>query len=212
MANDKENNQKKKPPLRRQPRINQRIIWLIVAIAVIAWVIIAQVRSHNVKNEAGANQKNIIQEMQSSYEFKDQGELSFQLPDGKTISQIQIELAENPSKISMGLMYREKLAENQGMLFIFPDSQPRAFWMKNTILPLDMIFADSDGIIVTIQEHTIPLSEESYISEIPSKYVVEVNAGYVNAHDIKQGDKIVWTLKSENMPQKNEPLDSAPPK
>jgi uncharacterized membrane protein (UPF0127 family) len=209
MANNKENDQKKKQPLRRQPRINQRIIWLIVAIAVIVWVILAQVRSHNGKNEAGA-EKNIIGEMQSSYQFHDQGELSFQLPDGKTISQIEIELADNPSKITLGLMYREKMAENQGMLFIFPDSQPRAFWMKNTILPLDMIFADPDGIIVTIQEHTIPLSEESYISEIPAKYVVEVNAGYVNAHDIKQGDKIVWTLKSENMPQKNEPLDSAP--
>lgn len=196
MANNKENTEKKKQPLRRQPKINQRIIWLIVAIAVIAWVIIAQVRSHSEKAEAGT-EKNSVHQMNNSYEFKDQGELSFQLPDGKTIGTIQIELADNPSKISLGLMYREKLAENQGMLFIFPDNQPRAFWMKNTILPLDMIFADPDGIIVTIHEHTVPYSEESYLSEIPSKYVVEVNSGYVNSHDIKEGDKIVWTLKPE---------------
>lgn len=195
MAQKKEKNQKK-PPLKTRPQINQRIIYLIVAIAVLAWIIITQVRSHGEKNEAGAEKK-VTEEIQSSYKFKDEGELSFQLPDGKIISQIEIEVADNPSRIALGLMYREKLGENQGMLFIFPDNEPRAFWMRNTILPLDMIFADSNGIIVTIQEHTIPLSQESYISEIPAKYVVEVNAGYVNAHDIKAGDKIVWKLKKE---------------
>jgi uncharacterized membrane protein (UPF0127 family) len=196
MAENNKNSREEKPPLRRQPRINQRIIYLIVAIAVLAWVIITQVRWHGEKPE-GTAEKKATEEIQGAQTFKNQGELSFQLPDGKIISQIQIEVADNASKISQGLMYRERLGENQGMLFIFPDSEPRAFWMKNTILPLDMIFADSNGNIVTIQEHTIPLSQESYISEIPAKYVVEVNAGYANAHNIKVGDKIVWKLKKD---------------
>jgi uncharacterized membrane protein (UPF0127 family) len=197
MAHERENNREGKQPLRRQPRFNQRIIYLIVAIAVLAWVIITQVIMHGKKPEIRP-QKNGSQAATSVYEFKNEGELSFQLPDGKIISQIEIELANTPSKISLGLMYREKLGENQGMLFIFPDNEPRAFWMKNTILPLDMIFIGQDSIIVTIHEHTTPLSRESYLSEIPAKYVVEVNAGYVNAHDIKVGDKVTWKLKPEN--------------
>jgi uncharacterized membrane protein (UPF0127 family) len=197
MANKQENGKEKKKPLKTRPKVNQRIIYLIVAIAILAWFFLTRINSNNEQNKTGVKNEN-GQAEHSAYEFKDQGELSFQLPDGKTIAQIQIELADNPEKINLGLMYREKMGENQGMLFIFPDNEPRAFWMKNTILPLDMIFADENGIIVTIHEHTIPLSDESYLSEIPAKYVVEVNAGYVNDHNIKLGDKIVWKLYSEN--------------
>jgi uncharacterized membrane protein (UPF0127 family) len=90
-------------------------------------------------------------------------------------------------------MYRDKLAENQGMLFIFEDDAPRAFWMKNTVLSLDMIFVNSRNEIVTIHKNTTPYSEQSYESTKPAKYVIEVNAGYTDGHKVSVGDHIAWS-------------------
>jgi len=73
------------------------------------------------------------------------------------------------------------------MLFIFDDEELRSFWMANTPIPLDIIFADASGRIVRIQRNTRPYSHESIQSEYPATYVVEVNAGYTLRHDIKEG-------------------------
>ncbi|NUM67369.1 DUF192 domain-containing protein [candidate division KSB1 bacterium] len=86
-----------------------------------------------------------------------------------------------------GLMFREQLPEDQGMLFVFEMSRIQSFWMRNTFIPLDIAFIASDGKIVDIQ-HMAPLDEsKSYISAAPALYVLEVNAGWFERHGVKVG-------------------------
>src|SRR6202022_2808173 len=88
-----------------------------------------------------------------------------------------VELALTPEEQAKGLMFRRELPEGQGMLFDFGDEQPAAFWMKNTYIPLDMIFIQADGRILRIAEHTVPLSEALVRSGGPVRAVLEVVAG-----------------------------------
>lgn len=128
----------------------------------------------------------------TSYEFVKQGEVSFMTAKQAFLASIDVQLAEDEAERELGLMYRDKLAEHQGMLFIFDEDERRAFWMKNTILSLDMIFVNTQGEIVTIHKYTKPYSEESYASTKPAKFVVEVNAGYTDKYKISVGDRIAW--------------------
>lgn len=132
------------------------------------------------------------QQTDNSITFKKQGSLSFISKEGKVLSNIDIELADNNFKRMQGLMYRKEMAENQGMLFIFEIEDYQSFWMKNTILPLDIIFVNVNKEIVKIHKNTTPFSEQSYPSIKPAIYVVEVNAGYTDKYGIKEGDKISW--------------------
>lgn len=105
---------------------------------------------------------------------------------------ISVEIADTFEKRMTGLMYREKLGELNGMLFIFQDERPRSFWMKNTLIPLDIIFINSEFEIVKIQQ-TTPCKQDpcpSYLSEKPAKYVVEVNMGFSEEHKVEEGMKI----------------------
>jgi hypothetical protein len=123
--------------------------------------------------------------------FNKQGKLWF-IGDNKndTTVTIDIEIADDEAKREQGLMYRQSMDENQGMLFIFDESSPRYFWMKNTYISLDIIYIDENFKIVSIQKTALPRSEESLPSEKPAKYVVEVNAGFTDKYKIKKGDKI----------------------
>lgn len=125
--------------------------------------------------------------------FTQEGKLWFISAKGDTITGIRMEVAETEGEITQGLMYRKTMAKDEGMLFTFPDEQPRSFWMKNTILPLDIIYADANGVIGSSQNYTTPFSEASLPSEKPSKYVVEVNAGFWDQHKLKAGDKVVFS-------------------
>jgi len=123
--------------------------------------------------------------------FRKDGELRF--IDGKTtkvITTIDIEVADDNAEREQGLMYRDTMAENAGMLFMMETEEPQAFWMKNTILPLDILFADSDHRIVSIHTNCKPYSLDQIESGKPALYVVEVNAGYTAKYGIKVGDKI----------------------
>lgn len=123
-----------------------------------------------------------------------QGEAVFYTTDNKEITRIIIELADDDYSRSFGLMFREILPFNQGMLFIFDDIIVRSFWMKNTPLSLDMIFVDQEKKIVKIHKGTKPFSLQSYSSITPARYVVEVNAGYTDSFQIKEGDKVDWKI------------------
>ncbi len=103
---------------------------------------------------------------------------------------ITVEIADSAEEHAIGLMFRTELAENTGMLFVFDDMQQRGFWMKNTKIPLDIIFIDPEGIIVDIKENFQPCTTEQceiYFSA-PAQYVLEVNAGFVKNHTILLGD------------------------
>ncbi len=120
------------------------------------------------------------------------GELFFLRKDGSRKARLLIEIAENDYSRTKGLMFRRDLAENQGMLFIFKQEAPRAFWMKNTPLSLDMIFVNAHKEIVKIHKYTKPFSTQSYPSIKPAQYVVETIAGFTDRYEIKTGDHIAW--------------------
>lgn len=125
--------------------------------------------------------------------FKKEGELYFQSASGgKAISKIDIEKAETDVERIQGLMFRKSMPEEQGMLFLFEQSEQQGFWMRNTYIPLDIIYVDENNVITTIHENAKPLDEKSLPSNGPAKYVVEVNGGYAKKYGIKVGDKISW--------------------
>ncbi len=101
-----------------------------------------------------------------------------------------VEVVETPDQRQMGLMYRKSLAEKKGMLFIFETERPQAFTMKNTFVPLDMIFIDRARRIVGIVEDTRPLTKGPYKVEKPSMYVLEINAGLCRKYGIAAGDTV----------------------
>ncbi|MPM60050.1 hypothetical protein SDC9_106897 [bioreactor metagenome] len=93
-------------------------------------------------------------------------------------------------------MYRKSLPADAGMLFVFDEEEIQGFWMKNTYIPLDMLFVNADNEIITIHTNTAPLKEWNYASTRPALYVVEVNAGYCAQKQITEGDKIIFELSS----------------
>ena len=101
-----------------------------------------------------------------------------------------VELALNDAERSRGLMYREKLGPYEGMLFDFYQDAPVSFWMKNTLIPLDMLFIASDGTIRHIHPNATPLSTESIPSQFPVRAVLEINGGSARLLGIKPGDKV----------------------
>lgn len=126
------------------------------------------------------------------YKFEKHGELTFQNASGDFISTIDVEFAENDYERTEGLKYRTDMKENQGMLFIFPYEVKQSFWMKSTVISLDMIFINSKLEIVTIHKNTIPYDESSYPSTEPAQYVLETIAGYTDKYNIKVGDKVIF--------------------
>ena len=104
--------------------------------------------------------------------------------------EVFVEIADSPDEWERGLMFRESLKENSGMLFIFKDSKERNFWMKNTLVELDIIFINKNFEIVNIK-NAIPCEKEpceSYESVLPAKYVLEVNSGFAEKNNLNIGD------------------------
>jgi len=164
-----------------------QIIVVVVLIAFAGFFIFSNIFKSNDNN----NDLKKAMDNKTTFAFTKEGELEFIKADGSKISEIDIEIADNDAQRATGLMYRTSLKENQGMFFIFPYETEQSFWMKNTVLALDMLFVNSNNEIVKIHHNTTPFSEQSYPSEKPAVYVVEVNAGYTNKMGIKEGDKIV---------------------
>jgi uncharacterized membrane protein (UPF0127 family) len=105
-----------------------------------------------------------------------------------------VELALSDDEQAQGLMYRRKLAPEAGMLFPFPQAREAAFWMKNTYIPLDMLFVAADGRIVNIAQRTVPLSLAVVSSEGPVWAVLELNGGTTARLGIRAGDRVVHPI------------------
>lgn len=107
--------------------------------------------------------------------------------------EVEVEIADNQYERTRGLMFRETLCENCGMLFKFEDDQIRTFWMKNTQIPLDIIFISRYLEIINISENTVPNQTEiTYSSNSESRYVLEVNSGFTRNYNISAGDKVYF--------------------
>jgi uncharacterized membrane protein (UPF0127 family) len=100
---------------------------------------------------------------------------------------LEVELARRDQDRMRGLMFRRTLSDEQGMLFLFETRQDQRFWMRNTCLPLDMLFIDRDGLIVGIEENVPTLNDHSYRVGCPSVYVLEVPAGWAQRHGVDPG-------------------------
>lgn len=105
-----------------------------------------------------------------------------------------VEMAVTPDQRSKGLMFRKSLPEGQGMLFDFGEETVVSMWMRNTYIPLDMIFIRSDGRIVRIAENTTPMSEVIISSGAPVKSVLEVVAGTARKFGIAPGDQVAHRI------------------
>jgi uncharacterized protein len=101
-----------------------------------------------------------------------------------------VELALTPEQQELGLMFRPSLAPDAGMLFDFGATKPASFWMKNTLIPLDMLFITADGRVADIHEHAVPLSEDVIQSSVPVRAVLEVKGDTVAQLGIRVGDVI----------------------
>ena len=110
--------------------------------------------------------------------------------DGKPRATVAVEVASTGPQREVGLMFRKHLDDNAGMIFVFPDAAPRNFWMHNTPIPLDMIFADAKGVVTGIVANAEPFSDKLLGVEGNSEYVLEVNGGFCAKNGIKPGDKM----------------------
>ncbi len=102
-----------------------------------------------------------------------------------------VELATNEADREQGLMFRRTLAKDSGMLFLYPTAQPIAMWMKNTLIPLDMLFIRGDGVIVNVRERAVPQNLETIPSAGLVKAALELNGGTIGRLGIKPGDKVI---------------------
>ena len=102
----------------------------------------------------------------------------------------EVELATNDAERSRGLMYRKQLGAYDGMLFDFYQEMPVSFWMKNTLIPLDMVFIAADGTVKHVHANAVPLSTDAVPSGGPVRAVLEINGGSAALLSIKPGDKV----------------------
>ncbi|MDT0689459.1 DUF192 domain-containing protein [Salegentibacter sp. F188] len=129
--------------------------------------------------------------------FTKEAELYLLKAEGDTVQKLDIEIADNDYERETGLMYRESMEENQGMLFVYNTETPRSFYMKNTYIPLDLIFYDRDSTAVSFQENAEPLNEDNLPSGEATQYILEINAGLVEKWNIEAGDKFSVVKASE---------------
>ena len=105
-----------------------------------------------------------------------------------------VELATSPPQLEQGLMFRRTLAPDAGMLFDFKTPSPVSMWMKNTFIPLDMVFIDAGGRIINIAERTVPQSLDPVAAAGPARAVLEVNGGTASRLGIKPGDRVLFPI------------------
>jgi uncharacterized membrane protein (UPF0127 family) len=124
--------------------------------------------------------------------FKKEGELVLKKANDSIVKRLDIEIADDAYQTQTGLMYRDHMGEDQGMLFIFPEADYHSFYMKNTKIALDIIYIDADKKIVSFQKNAQPFKETSLPSNVPAKYVLEINAGLSDQWLLEVGYKIEY--------------------
>lgn len=182
---------KKSPGEKNKSKLNRNKIFQVTAIIIFCGLA-GYFMYTNFLNSDSKEEMSTVLKNYNAFDFKKEGELTFISKENDFISKIDIEIAEDDNSRRDGLMYRSKMSESQGMFFIFPNETFQSFWMRNTPLPLDMIFVNKKNEIVTIRKNAVPFDESSYTSTAPALYVIEVNAGYTDKFGIEEGNKITW--------------------
>ena len=117
------------------------------------------------------------------------------ISSAKTTRAFNVEVAETSAQQAKGLMFRTELADNAGMIFPFPEPRIASFWMKNTVIPLDIIFVRADGTIESIAANTVPYSTTPVVAGAPVVAVLELRGGLAAELGIVAGDKVHWATK-----------------
>lgn len=177
------------------------LLWPLIFIAALLIGLMAYNKYFAVPN---SQSEGLSTETQSigykSYRFVKNGELEIVKQDQSETLKLDIEIAKLNLDRQQGLMYRDELTDERGMLFIFEEYRLQTFWMKNTVASLDIIFLDSALNVTTINRNTVPFSEESIYSDGPALYALEVRAGYSDQYGVSIGDKIIWDWLPESKP------------
>ena len=159
---------------------------ILISVAIVASLF----SLYNCKDNSNSENKSITKEIT----FTKEGELSLlKAENDSIIAKLDIEIADDEYSTQTGLMYRHSMAKNQGMLFVFNDSRQRSFYMKNTEIPLDIIYFNSQKEVVSIQKNAKPFDETSLPSEDISEFVLEINAGLSDELKLEKGDKFQFT-------------------
>ena len=140
------------------------------------------------------NNQKIVQPIK--IDFRKDGELSVNRQDS-LLAEFNIEIADDEYERQTGLMNRPSMNDDQAMLFIFPYEDYRSFYMKSTLIYLDIIYIDKDGEIVSIQYDAQPLDETALPSNVPAQYVLEIKAGLAKKYDLQLNDKIIYSESIE---------------
>ncbi len=136
--------------------------------------------------------KNIVKT--KAVAFTKEGDLTiYKAQTDSIIGQFEIEIADTDYETETGLMYRKSMRKDRGMLFIFPDVAMHSFYMKNTEFPLDIIYIDENMRIASFQENAEPYNESGLSSQVPVKYVLELNAGLAQELLLEVKDSIAFT-------------------
>ena len=189
--------QKKK---KKKPKRNYRqlIITILISLALIAFILPDILPLFMGNSQGGTSARNVAPNSNPPATmpeptFTKEGTLSLLSGEtGEAIKQIDIEKAENDQERALGMMFRKSMPDNQGMLFLFDQSAPQSFWMKNTLIPLDIIYIDENKKINTIHPNATPKSEASLPSNGNAQYVLEVRGGFCQDHGVKVGDIVDW--------------------
>ena len=169
---------------RKQARNRKRlgIIMLVIAIPIAIGLILFSMPPKSPQKPSGP-------------QFTKEGVLSFvDQETGTNIRTIDIEVKDNDYERAEGMMWRKSMEDTQGMLFIMEGLEPRSFWMRNTYIPLDIIFVDENNAIVNIRENAPPQTLDPQTSTGPAKYVVEVIGGFCAQFGISAGDRIDFKI------------------
>jgi uncharacterized membrane protein (UPF0127 family) len=121
--------------------------------------------------------------------------IDIQTAEGKTLA-YDMELAITPEQREYGLMFRRSIDDNQGMIFLWDKNRPVSMWMKNTYIPLDMLYVRSDGVIEKIITNAEPFNLTPLSSDQPVKAVIELKGGAVTQQGLKTGDKVLYSAFS----------------
>jgi uncharacterized membrane protein (UPF0127 family) len=132
-------------------------------------------------------------EMRSrDWTFEPEATLHLINKNNDTIKSLQVELADTDYSIQLGMMYRDELTEDQGMLFVFKEATPRFFYMKNTDIPLDIIFVTTDKLVDSYSLNAQPKDETLLKSSGAAQYVLEVKSGMVEKWGLTEGTRLTW--------------------
>lgn len=172
-------------------RNSRRIIAIVLLAAFVAWLVFTIFPVGG----PGKTEKPEVPAAVKEYEpkFRKDAELAFvDTAAGDTIKTIDIEIADDEEERMYGMMYRKSMDPNTGMLFLMGEERMQSFWMKNTYVPLDIIYLNNKLEVVSVQKNAEPLNERSLPSEGPASYVLEVTGGFTDQFGIEKGTKIVY--------------------